>query len=447
MSAADRVDASPRGRSSAGLAVRGLGVRYPGRRRGPLAGVEFELAPGEIACLRGRSGSGKTTLLAAINGLVPWFDAAVVDGRVALGDAALDDLDPGQRAPMLGSCLDRADSQLFLATPRHELAAASRLHGAAATAEELAERLGIGPLLDRRTTTLSSGERQRVTLAVALAAAPRPLLLDEPTAHLDDSGARALVAALADIAGNGGSALIADHAGWRLEGAVGRWLELREGKIAAAGEPRRPRLPAPSHEPGNHPVLEARGLVLERSGRRLAGPFDLVIREAEVVVVNGPNGSGKTTLARALAGIRSGGGGIRRRGLVGLMLPDATIQLLQDTVLAELASPSRDREVVARVLRRHRLEALAARAPWSLSRGERQRLVHAALDVTHPSLLIVDEPAQGLDPEDLAAFVDLVHRRAAKGRAYLLISHRQELAAAAHRRLVLDRGRLVEASR
>jgi len=194
-------------------------------------------------------------------------------------------------------------------------------------------------------------------------------------------------------------------------------------------------------------VLEARGLVVERGGRRLADPIDLVVREGEVVVVNGPNGAGKTTLARALAGARSAAGVVRRRGRVGLMLPDATIQLLQNSVLGELASLCRDRGVVARVLRRHRLEALAARAPWSLSRGERQRLVHAALDVTRPSLLIVDEPAQGLDPEDLVAFVDLVHRRAAKGRAYLLISHRQELASAAHRRLVLDCGRLEEAGR
>jgi ABC-type multidrug transport system ATPase subunit len=194
-------------------------------------------------------------------------------------------------------------------------------------------------------------------------------------------------------------------------------------------------------------VLEARGLILERADRRLAGPLDLELHEGEIVVVNGPNGAGKSTLARAIASARAAAGAIRRTGRVGLMLPDATIQLLQDSVLGELASLCRDREVVARVLRRHRLEALAARAPWSLSRGERQRLVHAALDVTQPSLLIVDEPAQGLDPEDLLAFVDLVHRRAAKGRAYLLISHREELAKAAHRRLVLDDGRLEEGGR
>jgi energy-coupling factor transporter ATP-binding protein EcfA2 len=113
-------------------------------------------------------------------------------------------------------------------------------------------------------------------------------------------------------------------------------------------------------------------------------------------------------------------------------------------VLDELERLGGDREAIARVLRRHRLETLAARAPWTLSRGERQRLVHAAVDLTRPTVLIVDEPAQGLDPEDLAAFVELVHRRAAKGRAYLLISHREELLAVAHRRLRLANGRLEE---
>jgi energy-coupling factor transport system ATP-binding protein len=98
----------------------------------------------------------------------------------------------------------------------------------------------------------------------------------------------------------------------------------------------------------------------------------------------------------------------------------------------------------ARVLRRHRLEHLAARAPWTLSRGERQRLVHAALDLLRPDVMIVDEPGQGLDPEDMQNFVSLVRRRAEKGRGYLIISHRLELATAAHRHLRIVDGDVVE---
>ncbi len=94
---------------------------------------------------------------------------------------------------------------------------------------------------------------------------------------------------------------------------------------------------------------------------------------------------------------------------------------------------------VARVLRRHRLEALAARAPWSLSRGERQRLVHAAIDVLQPPVVIIDEPAQGLDSQDLVAFMELVIRRAVRGRSYIIITHRLEIAESCHRHFDLSR--------
>jgi len=67
------------------------------------------------------------------------------------------------------------------------------------------------------------------------------------------------------------------------------------------------------------------------------------------------------------------------------------------------------------------------------------------LDLLRPRVMVVDEPGQGLDPDDLGAFVGLVHRRAKKGRAYLIISHRLELASAAHRHLCIRNRRLVEA--
>ncbi len=126
--------------------------------------------------------------------------------------------------------------------------------------------------------------------------------------------------------------------------------------------------------------------------------------------------------------------------------PSAELQLFAGTVAAEVSTAGAGRSESSRVLRRHRLEHLAARAPWTLSRGERQRLVHATLDLLRPTVMIVDEPAQGLDPEDLADFIDLVHRRAEKGRAYLVISHRLELASAVHRRLEIRDRSLVEVS-
>jgi energy-coupling factor transport system ATP-binding protein len=192
-------------------------------------------------------------------------------------------------------------------------------------------------------------------------------------------------------------------------------------------------------------VLSCRDLAVARGGRDLLDGVNFGLRAGEVVLLTGANGAGKSTLARVLAGLRRPTRGrVIADAPVALMLPSAELQLFADTVAAEVAAAGAGREESARVLRRHRLEHHAARAPWTLSRGERQRLVHATLDLLRPEVMIVDEPAQGLDPEDLAEFVLLVHRRAAKGRAYLIISHRLELSDAAHRRLEIRDRSLIE---
>lgn len=191
--------------------------------------------------------------------------------------------------------------------------------------------------------------------------------------------------------------------------------------------------------------MSCRDLKVSRADRELLTAVDLQLRAGEVVLLTGANGAGKSTLARVLAGLRSPDAGtVSSDRRVALMLPAAELQLFAGSVAAEVAAAGAGRDESARVLRRHRLESLAARAPWTLSRGERQRLVHAALDLLRPRIMIVDEPAQGLDPEDLADFVDLVHRRAKKGRAYLIISHRLELRPAAHRHLEIRGEKLVE---
>jgi len=432
-------------RQSPRLTTSELSIRL-GRQAHPiLRDVELEVAPGGVTGISGASGSGKTTFLHALAGLLPWHRPAELHGSIRLDGEEISDLDPGQRAHLLATALDRPEAQLFLPTPAHELEAARRLYGPSELVGEAVEIFGLGRLLDRPTTGLSSGERQRVLLAAVLSTGTRPVLLDEPTAHLDPSGVRAAASLLRRHMGIGGSAILSEHSGWRLEGVVGDWQAIHGGRLAPCGPPAPPRLPAPPTAAGDRIVLSAAGLTVRRGERTLLDGGELDLHEGEVVVLRGPNGTGKSSLARVLAGLdRPARGTVRRAGPVSLLMPSPDLQLFASTVAAEVASTGASPRETARVLRRHGLDHLASRAPWTLSRGERQRLVHAVLDLLQPAVMILDEPAQGLHGDDLAVLVDLIHRRAQRGRAYLLISHREELAAAAHRTFNLENGHLGE---
>ncbi|MGZ4622161.1 MAG: thiol reductant ABC exporter subunit CydC [Blastococcus sp.] len=177
-------DDDPRG---ADVAVAGLTVRYPGRTDAALPPVDLTVRPGELVALRGASGAGKSTLLSALAGL-GGVDAEVT-GRVTgvpAGAVAYVPQFPRTTGATVADELRRhADSAPGV----------DAIVGEAYVVEALA-RVGATGLAGRAPETLSPGELQRVGLARALVRVRRGarlLLLDEPTAHLDDD-ARALVA-------------------------------------------------------------------------------------------------------------------------------------------------------------------------------------------------------------------------------------------------------------
>jgi ATP-binding cassette subfamily C protein CydCD len=168
-------DDDPRG---ADVAVRGLTVRYPGRTLPALPPVDLAVRPGELVAVRGASGSGKSTLLAALAGLI---------GPDALLGGAVTGVPAGGVAYV----------PQFPRTTGATVADELRRHaGSEADVAEALERVGCSGLAGRAPESLSPGELQRIGLARALVRirrGARLLLLDEPTAHLDDD-ARTLVA-------------------------------------------------------------------------------------------------------------------------------------------------------------------------------------------------------------------------------------------------------------
>ena len=199
--------------------------------------LSLEVPDGGYAILMGKTGSGKTTLLEAIAGL-----KHIVAGRIVLGDRDVTRLKPAERN--IGYVPQ--DGALFTSmTVRNQLGFALEVRRVdrqtiARRVEHLAELLEIGPLLDRTTTGLSGGEKQRVALGRALAFGPSTLLLDEPLSALDPSTRRQIVALLKRVREETGvTCLHVTHAPEEAATLADAYFELRDGQLHPTDAPAR----------------------------------------------------------------------------------------------------------------------------------------------------------------------------------------------------------------
>jgi iron complex transport system ATP-binding protein len=170
----------------ASLDVAELRFAYDGRP--VLDGVTLSVGPGEIVGLVGPNGSGKSTVVRIVSGVLSGFA-----GTVRVGGADLGRLPRAELARRL-AVVPQEPSFAFpfsaleivlLGRHPHLAGAAFESEGDVRVAREALERCGAGPLAARAIQELSSGERQRVVFAKALAQDPQVLLLDEPASFLD----------------------------------------------------------------------------------------------------------------------------------------------------------------------------------------------------------------------------------------------------------------------
>lgn len=186
-------------------------LRYDGSDVDAVAAVSFSVEPGESIALMGASGSGKSSILGALVGLVPRREGALaIDGHVLDNGTSLAGAVAwvGQ-APLIvpGTLADN----IRLARPdasRAEIAEAASAAGLSAVVTSRPG--GLDAVIDARGGGLSGGERRRIGLARALLSRAPLLLLDEPTAHLDDDAEAELISVIARAC-RGRTALIATH--------------------------------------------------------------------------------------------------------------------------------------------------------------------------------------------------------------------------------------------
>ncbi len=412
------------------------------KRYGGLVAVKdlsFAIRPGEILGLIGPNGSGKSTAMKTILGV-----EQRTSGSVKLDGVEIAGL-PAHKIARLGVGLVFQHSRpLNRQTVLENIKVAllpdklTKLFAGAdvdTAARDIAERVGLARVIDRKPPTLSFADLRRLELAKAIARNPKLVMVDEPFAGLTASEVAAFSALIHGFRAEGRAVLLVDHNVKGVSALVDRVLAMYLGERIAEGEPaevmrdetvRRVYLGGAlttsarreADFANNVPLLQVESVGVFYGKALALHDVSLHVHEGEFVSVVGLNGAGKTTLFNAISALVPYSGAIRWGGnLLRGQSPAAVARggIVQCPETRELFGEMTVREnldlggnTLTDTELGERLEWLfglfpilfdrQAQIARTLSGGEQQMLAIARALMMKPRLLILDEPTLGLAP-------------------------------------------------
>ena len=457
-----------------------------------LKDVDLSADAGSLTLVCGASGCGKSTLMKALTGLVPQMTPGELDGVVRINGRNLADVALTDVGHLCSSVFQNPRTQFFCDTVAEELAFCGENYGRErATLRQQSERaaklMGISHLMERKLTTLSGGQLQKVALACALASGAPVLLADEPTSNLDPAAISEVRASLKVLKEQGLTIVVVEHRLHFLRGLADQVLLMESGRVTrrwngaeffSMGQAQRRSLglrtlvdPGPPEtwvgqvkegrqekQVGRQENREAtpsqvrlscRGLSFAYGANPVFEGLDADFPAGQITCIAGANGVGKTTLVRVLCGLAAPSSGSismdgvpasrkTRRSACALVMQDTGRQLFSDTLAGELTigASHASGQSGEQLLADFDLANLGERHPLSLSGGQKQRLVIAAARATGRPIVILDEPTSGVDARHLDSITATLRRIADEGAAVVVVTHDGEFAAACADRLI-----------
>jgi ribose transport system ATP-binding protein len=468
--------------------MRNISKAFPGVNA--LEDVSFDCIAGEVHAICGENGAGKSTLIKVLGGVYkPDSGTIRVNGREASFAHPAQARNAGisiihQELSLLP--YRSVAENVFLGrepTRRGILDGAGMRRSTAQLLGRLESRIDPGAMAG----DLSVAEQQIVEIAKALAIDARIVVMDEPTAALDEENARRLLFLVHKLRGEGVAIVYISHRMSEIAGVADRITVMKDGRkvttaeAAALPTDRIVRLmvgrdladfyPPRSRQPPGRPLLVVAG-----AGNRGLADITLTVCAGEVVGVAGLEGSGKTALARAIFGdepFDCGSVCVDGKALtlgsprsaidegVGFLPDDrkreglALRQSARSNVLLTLRAFARALSrakvgAMSDTAADARLRQLDVRAPsyggevGSLSGGNQQKVIIGRWLARDPNVLIFCEPTRGVDVAAKASIYRIMRELAARGRAILLVSSDlAEIIGVSDRILVMRGGRIV----
>jgi molybdate transport system ATP-binding protein len=367
---------------------------------------------------------------------------------------------------------------------------------------QISAKVGIQHLLDRPISSVSSGEIARIMLARALIKSPRLLILDEPFNGLDGPASKHLSALLEDLMGNGMTTVLVTHRTGEIPPRISHMLCLDRGKILYQGK----RDPAAADligqgrdtEPNSatcrpdvvqqttaesfrrkrmdpEMLIRMNGVTVKYEHTFALQGFSWEVKRGENWLISGPNGAGKTTILNLIYGdnLQAYSNDVeilgRKRGTgetlqdlrkcIGLVSPwvqaryrvstralNVVCSGFHDSVGLYRACTPLQRTRAAYWVERLGAQPLVDRDFEQLSFGQRQLILIARAMVKDPSLLLLDEPCDGLDVKSRETLLKVISGIGSSGNTSLVYvtHHDDEVPRCITHRLRLDRGGVVE---
>ncbi len=480
------------------LEMRGITKTFPGVKA--LDNVTLAVMPGEIHALVGENGAGKSTLMKVLSGVYPHgsYDGEILfEGQPARFQGIHDSEAKGiiiiHQELALVPLLSIAEN-IFLGNEitRHGMIdwpETFRRTGA------LLKKVGLNEAPQARIDSLGVGKQQLVEIAKALSKKVKLLILDEPTAALQENDSATLLNLLLEFKAQGITSILISHKLNEISRVADRLTVLRDGATVSGmersditeariihdmvGRDMANRYPHRAPEIGEtlltvndwcvfHPVHPDRQVITNAC---------LSVKRGEVVGIAGLMGAGRTEFAMSLFGrswgqkisgaVTLGGKQVElmnvpqaiRAGLayvtedrkaLGLILDES---ILRNTSMANLQGVSSGGVIDAnreRKVAEDYREVLGTRTPSvfqktvNLSGGNQQKVVLAKWLFTDPQVLILDEPTRGIDVGAKFEIYSIVNQLAGQGRGVILISSEMpELLGMCDRIYVMNKGTFV----
>ncbi|MEM0368307.1 MAG: ATP-binding cassette domain-containing protein [Desulfurococcaceae archaeon] len=425
-----------------------------------LKNIDLKVNEGQIIVIAGPSGSGKTTLIFSLTGVLKHVLNGVIEGSINIDELNPLILEDFERLPgKIGILMQDPERQLIFPTPVDEISASLEALGlpyedAMVQALNLLNNIGLKSKENTHVEDLSSGERRRLTIALAQIGDPSTYLFDEPSANLDPQGIMLVRELVAKLKKMGKTILIVEHKIQYFSDIADEIFLLHKGGLSKAFtvEDLFVKLPECRNEvnPRGKTIVEFEGSIGYRDKTVLRN-VEFNARRGEIIAVVGPNGSGKTTLLKTIAGYLKPLEGkvslYTRKFFYAPQNPD--LVFVHRTTRKELESIARKTGVTLdELLSKYPMfTKLKDLSPFQLSHGQR-RLLELLIAFSYgEDLVMLDEPTTGLDPYLYEHVIKELKLRALNGSTVIIATHDPRVVVESTRVYLIESDRLREADK